>query len=563
MRDIQGHWAQNCIEILAQQGIVAGYPDGSFRPEQPVTRAEFAALLVKAMPRVVSRPAVKFGDVPASHWAADIIQTAYTTGWLAGYPGDRFRPYQSIPRVQVMVALATGLGATSESTEVVLSQALVDADEIPDYAREKVAGAIAQQLMVNYPNARQFRPNQSATRAEVAAFLCQALAQRAQQPSPLPLNLIAAVSNTEIRGVWLTNVDSEVLFSKAALSTAVDRLAKHNFNTIYPAVWGWGYTLYPSAVATRIFGIKQGLYPDTENQGRDEVAEAAQGDRNMLLELIELAGNHQNLRVIPWFEFGLMAPANSPLAQQHPDWLTQRQDGTHIDLQDNGKHPRVWLNPCHPAVQQFLVDLVTELSANYAIDGLQLDDHFGLPVEFGYDETTAALYQQSSGSLPPADFQNPSWIRWRADQITQLMMRLFKALKAQRPKAVFSISPSPAAFAYQRFLQDWPAWERNGYAEELLVQIYRRNLSSFVHELEKTELMTAREHIPTAVGVLTGLKQDSMPSALVKQQVEAVRQKGYAGVAFFFYDSVWQAGTESVAAREEMVRSLFPTLKRP
>ncbi len=561
MNDIQGHWAQNCIEILAQQGIVAGYPDGTFRPEQPVTRAEFATLIIKSFPRNPNRPATAFTDVPGTYWAAAAIEEAYVTGWLTGYPANRFKPNLPIPRAQAMVALVSGFGYLAErSTEATLNQLFVDSGAIAAYARDKIAAAVEQQLVINYPDIQQFRPNKPAIRGEIAAFLCQALARQANQPSPIALGYIATLPHAEIRGAWLTNIDSEVLFSRSALTAALDRLAEHNFNTVYLTVWNWGYTLYPSEVAVRAFGYKQGLYPAIENQGRDDAAEALQGDRDMLLEAIELA-SVRNLSVIPWFEFGLMAPEDSPLARRNPTWITRRADGTHIDYQDNGKHARVWLNPFHPEVQQFLVDLVSELSANYDIEGFQIDDHFGLPVAFGYDPATTALYQQATGRQPPANAEDTLWMRWRADQITQLVERLFRAMKRHRPRAVFSVSPSPAGFAYGNYLQDWPAWERAGYVEELLVQIYRRSLSIFASELTKPVLRAARDRIPTAIGILSGLRQNSVSSTLVKDQVLESRQQGFAGVSFFYYESIWQAENESVAAREAMVRSLFPAPK--
>jgi len=561
MNDIQGHWAENCIEILAQQGIVAGYPDGSFRPEQRVTRAEFATLLTLAFPGVASRPPIQFKDVASGYWAAAAIEKAYVTSWLTGYPGKRFRPNLPIPKVQAIVALAAGLGYEAErDTDATLNQVFDDAINIPHYAKSKVAAAVEQRLVVNYPDVNSLRPNKTATRGEVAALLCQALARQAQQASPISFRHIVSLPNTEIRGAWLTNVDSQVLFTQVDLVTALDRLAKYNFNTVYPTVWNWGYTLYPSAVTTRVFGYKQGLYPDTENQGRDDLAESLQDNRDMLLELIRLA-KARSLHVIPWFEFGLMAPADSPLAQQHPDWLSQKQDGSTVELHNNNKYARVWLNPFHPEVQQFLVDLVKELSANYEIDGFQLDDHFGLPIAYGYDDTTIARYTAETGSAPPANMRDPSWMRWRAEQITQLVGRLFKAVKDYRPRAVFSVSPSPAGFAYEKYLQDWPAWERNGYVEELVVQLYRRNLESFEYELDKPEMKTVRDRTPTAIGVLSGLRQDFMDSALIEAQVRSTRQKGYAGAAFFFYESIWQPGHETIERREEMVRSLFPTPK--
>lgn len=191
---------------------------------------------------------------------------------------------------------------------------------------------------------------------------------------------------TELRGVWLTNIDSDVLFSRRNLNRAIRRLTRLNFNTVYPTVWNWGYTLYPSAVAERAIGSS--LDPHPGLQGRDMLAEAVE------------RGHRQGLTVIPWFEFGLMAPADSDLARLHPDWVTSRRDGSQIVME--GADPRVWLNPFHPQVQQFIVDLIAEIAANYDVDGIQLDDHFGMPVELGYDAYTVQLYQrENQGRQPP------------------------------------------------------------------------------------------------------------------------------------------------------------------
>jgi uncharacterized lipoprotein YddW (UPF0748 family) len=378
-----------------------------------------------------------------------------------------------------------------------------------------------------------------------------------------PVQLAYSPGDSEIRGVWMTNVDSDVMFSRQGLEKAVNQLATLNFNTLYPAVWSWGYTLYPSNVATREIGYKQGIYPDLEDQGRNEALEAAQGDRDLLLELLELA-HARNLSVIPWFEFSFMAPASSPLAQRHPDWLTQKRGSLpQARLYQEGRHTRVWLNPFHPQVQQFILDLIAELMANYEVDGLQLDDHFGLPVEFGYDPYTVALYQREHGGrTPPANPQDPEWMRWRANKITQFLDRVFRVVKTHRPNAVLSLSPNPARFAYSRYLQDWPRWERDGYVEELLVQVYRNRLSSFNAVLQEPEIVRARSHIPTAVGILTGLKNAPMPINLISQKVRSARDRGYAGVSFFFYDTIWNAAGESFEAREAAVRSLFSTPRR-
>ena len=181
---------------------------------------------------------------------------------------------------------------------------------------------------------------------------------------------------TELRGVWLTNVDSDVLFSTQKLTNALDRLKQLNFNVVYPGVWNWGYTLYPSRVARRVIGRSVDPTPGLRR-------------RNMLTEAVS-EGHQRGLKVIPWFEFGFMAPADSQLAKRRPQWLTSKVDGSKIKKE--GTHDRVWINPFNPQVQRFIKDLIVEMVQNYDIDGIQFDDHFGLPSEYGYDRYTVALY---------------------------------------------------------------------------------------------------------------------------------------------------------------------------
>jgi uncharacterized lipoprotein YddW (UPF0748 family) len=348
----------------------------------------------------------------------------------------------------------------------------------------------------------------------------------------------------EIRGVWLTNIDSEVLFSRRGVTEALNRLKTLNFNTIYPTVWQGGYTLYPSAVAQRYFG--QSLDPTPGLQKRD-----------VLQELVR-QGHQKGLTVIPWFEFGFMAPANSDLAQQHPDWLTRRLDGTLIKKEGNDE--RVWLNPFHPEVQQFILDLIVEIVTNYKIDGIQFDDHFGLPSEFGYDEYTVSLYQaEHQGKLPSEDFYETYWVRWRADKINQFMKRVFETVKAIDQECIISLSPNPLHFALPAYLQDWFTWERKGWIEEIVLQVYRSDLERFTTELERTEVELANDHIPFAVGILSGLKNRPTPMNMIENQVQATRNHELAGVSFFFYESLWNWAEESPRERQNKLQILFPT----
>ena len=368
-----------------------------------------------------------------------------------------------------------------------------------------------------------------------------------------------SATTTEIRGVWLTNIDSPVLFSRKTVEQALQRLADYNFNTVYPVVWNWGYTLYPSQVAEREIGYAQGLYPDFEELGRNEALEAAQGDRDMLQEVITL-GHERHLTVIPWFEFGFMAPAVSSLTERHPDWLTQKRGALPAaQFSQEGDHNRVWLNPLHPHVQRFMLELIGELADNYDIDGIQFDDHFSLPVEFGYDPYTISLYQREhGGQSPPADYADPEWVRWRADKITDFMDLVFRTVKARRPDAVISVSPNPAYFAYHYSLQDWPRWRQLGYVEELVVQVYRGSLESFRQTLRDRSIQRSSRHVPTGIGILTGLRNAPVPISLIRQQVQTARSMGFRGVSFFFYESLWQvAPGETLGDRTYALEQLF------
>ncbi len=181
--DIQGNWARSFIEALTARGIIKGFPDGTFRPDDPVTRVQFAAMIRQAFPIAPKRSGTQFVDVPASYWGFEAIQAAYRTGFLEGYPNNIFIPEQNIPRVQVLVSLVSGLNLpTPDRPATILTTNFRDAPQIPEFARDYVAAATLNQLVVNYPNVALLNPNQVATRADVAAFIYQALVKQGTLP---------------------------------------------------------------------------------------------------------------------------------------------------------------------------------------------------------------------------------------------------------------------------------------------------------------------------------------------------------------------------------------------
>lgn len=178
--DVRSHWARPFIEALAEEEIISGFPDGTFKPDAPVTRAQFAAIVRQAFNENKVRDARGFTDVPANYWAASAINEAYETKFMSGYPNSQFRPAEEIPKVQVLVSLTSGLQLSPKSQTTDTFKAFKDAAEIPDYAVNGTAAATENGFVVNYPNVSYLNPNEVATRGDVAAFIYQALVNKGE-----------------------------------------------------------------------------------------------------------------------------------------------------------------------------------------------------------------------------------------------------------------------------------------------------------------------------------------------------------------------------------------------
>ncbi|MBD2102357.1 glycoside hydrolase family 10 protein [Leptolyngbya sp. FACHB-261] len=371
------------------------------------------------------------------------------------------------------------------------------------------------------------------------------------------------ISTTELRGVWITTLPSPVLYLPCNVRKTTQQLAQHRFNTIYPNVWSRGYTLYPSKVAKAAMGQKQ-----------DPLLNLFRFRGDVLAETVR-QGHRQGLSVIPWFEYGLMVPQRSPLARRHPEWLTRSRLPKPIQRPQSLLNKLqlwllggelVWLNPMQPQVQQFIVDLITEVVKTYPVDGIQLDDHFALPVNLGYDPFTIERYRQEhGGKAPPTDPHEPEWMRWRAKQLTGLMRKIVQSVRAVKPDCLISLSPNSQAFAYRSSLQDWSTWVSRGLIDELILQVYRPDLASFQAELRQPAIQKAKQQIPVGVGIYTGSWRQRLPMKMLTQQVQLARRMGFEGVSFFYWESLWSYDwAEGRRQRQAGFKTLFAApAKRP
>ncbi|MBD2091727.1 family 10 glycosylhydrolase [Microcoleus sp. FACHB-1515] len=363
-----------------------------------------------------------------------------------------------------------------------------------------------------------------------------------------------AVTSTELRGVWMTDVGAALMYYTTRLDEAIAHLAKLRLNTLYASVWNGGRTLYPSPIAQRAIPFRErfaigSLHPLWYRLPRPDP----------LSGLLKQA-HRQHLRLIPWFEYGLMIPPQSAIALQHPDWLSATRDGQ----QQDETNQQAWLNPAHPEVQKFLTDLIVDVAKRYPIDGVQLDDHFGLPIAFGYDAYTVKRYRaEHSGQAPPADPTDPDWMAWRSSHITQLMTKIVQGVQAARPEAIVSLSPNLPDFAYRNYLQDWTRWVDLGLLDEVVVQVYRSQPSAFAAELSNARLRQLRSQVPVAIGIYTGPFFAPKSIEQIRQQIDRIRQTQFAGVSFFCWETTFWWFRSPTEENNRVYSRLFPQASRP
>ena len=376
--------------------------------------------------------------------------------------------------------------------------------------------------------------------------------------------VVSTVASDQIRGVWMTNIGASLSYYTLRADEVVANLAKHHLNTLYPCVWNRGYTLHPSAVAKAAGGPGQDVLTDLPIWRGDDA----------LAGLVHQA-HRQQLRILPWFEYGLMIPETSAIARAHPDWLTRTATGDTVvspltpsawlpgpvrtlQLEMAGGN-LAWLNPANPDVQTFLSDLIVEVVSKYEVDGIQLDDHFGLPVAYGYDDYTVNLYKSThGGATPPADVNDPDWVAWRSAQVTQLMTKISQAVKQVNPEAVVSLSPNPPAFAYNKYLQDWRQWVNSGLVDEVVVQVYRNDLSVLESDLYNGGFYDIREQVPTAIGLYTGPMNGPKSVERLQAEIQVVQAADYGGVAFFSWETtLWALKGGSDQSMLTMLRAVF------
>ncbi|MEH2162502.1 MAG: family 10 glycosylhydrolase [Nostoc sp.] len=565
--DIQNHWARLFITALAQRGILSGSPNGTYRPDNSLTRAEFAAIVANAFGTISKkRQYIPFVDVPTNYWAAAAIQTAYEKAFISGFLDKSFRPAERITRAEVLISLVAGLEiATKVKPDLVsaLPQIYQDSIQIPAYGRNQIAIATSARLVVSHPNIKLLNPNLAATRADVAVIIYQALvylglAEKIASiylvqpptptpipipipiptpiPTPVPVGSVKVNHSREFRGAWVVSVWNgdwpskaglPVAQQKAELTEIITKLQTLNFNALIFQVRPEGDALYESQLepwSAWITGT-QGKAPEPFY---DPLAFA-------------IAECHKrNIELHAWFNPYRASTSTDPAKTVRPHIAATNPESVYL-----WKTQR-WMDPGLKIVQDRAYNVILDVVKRYDVDGIHLDDYFyPYPIEGKSfpDEKTYSVYKASGGTLSLGD--------WRRDNVNTMVQRLWQGIKTTKSDVKFGISPfgiyrpgQPTGItgldAYNVLYADSKKWLEEGWIDYIAPQLYWRTdqtQQSYSALLQWwTQVNTKQRHV-YAGNNLTEPSNKSRESDEIEKQVKISRsQAGRLSLGNIFFN---------------------------
>jgi hypothetical protein len=165
--DISGHWAESYIKTAFEKGILNGYNDGTFKPNNSVTRAEFIKILytIFGNDENADKNDISFADVNGNEWYCKYVKWGVANGLISGYNDNTFRANNNITREEAAVVLSKCANLTANSEKV----KIVDADSVSSWAKDSVNKVIDSGIMRGDTNGC-FNPKKSLTRAETAVL---------------------------------------------------------------------------------------------------------------------------------------------------------------------------------------------------------------------------------------------------------------------------------------------------------------------------------------------------------------------------------------------------------
>jgi len=357
----------------------------------------------------------------------------------------------------------------------------------------------------------------------------------------------ALFAKSEVRGVWVPDPQyTDVLKSYKNIVNFVSLLDTLNFNSVFVVSYALNKTIYPSKVLlknTNYVSIDSTclLSPFMKTYNKPFKSPTNDPVRDLITE-----AHKRNIKVFFWFEFGFMAdiklatPQNNPILAKHPDWLGIGNDGKPASYNNHD----YYFNSFNPKMQKFLLDLITEAIKKYPdVDGIQGDDRLPAScINSGYDKKTVKSYQKAhKGQLPPQNFKDSAWMRWRLNILNNFGKMLYNKVKATQPNVMVSFAPNPYPWCKDNLMQEWPQWVSSGICDLLAVQCYRRDSVAYANTVKAAQ---ANIHLPSgkkmtfAPGVLLMVSGQISDAKEVKKQLLTNRILNSDGEILFYNEGL-------------------------
>ncbi|WP_138754327.1 S-layer homology domain-containing protein [Paenibacillus sinopodophylli] len=168
--DTEGHWAAPAIHKLADQNILGGFPDGSFQPDKQISRAEYMAVMYRLLKLDTAAGESSFGDISSSAWYSKYVKGLSEAGIVTGFQDGSFKPNQELTREEAFVILYRALGDQLTPSTETSQSAFSDRSSVASWAQEAIDALTKAGLIKGYEDG-SLRPKEKITRAEIASIV--------------------------------------------------------------------------------------------------------------------------------------------------------------------------------------------------------------------------------------------------------------------------------------------------------------------------------------------------------------------------------------------------------
>ncbi|NET74259.1 MAG: family 10 glycosylhydrolase, partial [Sphaerospermopsis sp. SIO1G2] len=361
------------------------------------------------------------------------------------------------------------------------------------------------------------------------------------------------VAQPETRAVWLDRETIVNAKNEAGLAKVFDRLEQAGINTVFFETVNASYTIYPSQIAPA-------QNPLIKNWDPLKSAVKLAHTRGMELHAwvwVFAAGNTSHNQII-----GVDDNYPGPVLEANPDWANYDHRGKMIPIGQN----KPFLDPAHPQVRKYLLNLYSEIINRYQVDGLQLD-YIRYPFQnpfvnrtYGYGKAAREKFKQET-NVDPINIsprQRQLWQKWtafRTEQINSFVAEVAQLLRKKNPSLILSVAvfPLPEYERVQKIQQHWEVWARRGDVDLIVPMTYALDTRRF----QKLAQPWINSRKLGSTLLVPGIRLLSLPTLGAFDQLQLLRDLPVSGYALFAVDNFNDELDQMLASTQGRIRRSY------